>query len=314
MPDARPDTPPDTAADAPRLSVVIPHLNQPGALARCLAALAAGRQAAHEITVVDNGSAEPPRDVCAAWPRVRLIVEPTPGPGPARNAGAAASSGDVLAFTDADCLPDPGWLAAVARAFADPAAEIVGGDVRVAPADPARPTVIEAYEAVFGYQVERYIRRMGFTVTCNLAMRPAVLAAVGPFGGLAIAEDRDWGHRATALGHPIRYDPAMVVFHPARSSFAQLAKKWDRHMGHDFAEARARPGGRLRFAAKTLAMAPSVLAETPRILMSDRIAGPRARALALAGLVRIRAYRAGRMAWLLAGGDPGRLSGAWNRG
>ena len=300
--------------EALKISVVIPHLNQPEALARCLASLLAGQRRADEITVVDNGSATLPEAVCAAHPGVRLLVERTPGPGPARNLGAAASSGDVLAFTDADCVAHPGWLGAVERAFGDPQAEILGGDVRVGVADPARLTMVEAYESIFGYQVERYIRDMGFTVTCNLAMRPAVLAAVGSFAGLAISEDRDWGQRATAMGHAIRYVPDMVIFHPARRDFAQLAKKWDRHMGHDFTESLGQKAGRLRFLAKTLAMAPSALAETPRILLSDRVTGPRNRVLAFAGLARIRAYRARKMAWLLMGGDPERLSGAWNRG
>jgi glycosyltransferase involved in cell wall biosynthesis len=300
-------------AEPMTLSVVIPHLNDPAALARCLAALADGTRQADEIVVVDNGSAQLPEAVCAAYPAVRLLVERTPGPGPARNRGAAACSGDVLAFTDADCLPAPGWLAAVEQAFADPDLCIAGGDVRVGVANPARLDMIEAYESVFGYQVERYIRDMGFTITCDLAMRPAVLNAVGPFGGLAIAEDRDWGQRATVMGYRIHYVPQMIVFHPARRDFGQLARKWDRHIGHDFAEACDKPGGRLRFLAKTLVMAPSALAELPRVLGSDRIQGLPNRAKAFAGLARIRAYRARKMAWLLAGGDPARLVEAWNR-
>jgi glycosyltransferase involved in cell wall biosynthesis len=295
------------------LSVVIPHLNDPAALACCLAALADGTRQADEIIVVDNGSAQLPEAVCAAYPAVRLLVERTPGPGPARNAGAAASSGDVLAFTDSDCLPGSGWLAAVEKAFADPELCIAGGDVRVAVANPARLGMIEAYESVFGYQVERYIRNMGFTITCNLAMRSAALTAVGPFGGLAVAEDRDWGQRATAMGYRILYLPEMAVFHPARRDFSQLARKWDRHIGHDFAQALDRPGGRLRFLAKTLVMAPSALADLPHVLTSDRIKGLPNRAAAFAGLARIRAYRTRKMAWLLAGGDPARLVGAWNR-
>jgi GT2 family glycosyltransferase len=154
---------------------------------------------------------------------------------------------------------------------------------------------------------------MGFTITCNLAMRSAALTAVGPFGGLAVAEDRDWGQRATAMGYRILYLPAMTVFHPARRDFSQLARKWDRHIGHDFAQALDRPGGRLRFLAKTLVMAPSALADLPHVLTSNRIKGLPNRAAAFAGLARIRAYRARKMAWLLAGGDPARLVGAWNR-
>lgn len=297
-----------------RISVVIPHLNQPGALGRCLASLAAGQRPPDEVIVVDNGSTTLPGAVVAAHPGARLLREDTPGPGPARNLGVAASGGEVLAFIDADCLADPGWLAAAEAALADPAAQILGGDVRIACADPARLTMLEAYESIYAYRMDRYIAREGFTGTGNLVVRRPVIDAVGPFAGLAVAEDRDWGQRATAMGYRIRFVPGMRVYHPARADFAGMRQKWDRHTAHDFAAACARPGGRLRFLARTVAMGLSPLAEVPRILVSDRVTGARSRALAFAGLARTRAYRARVMLHLCLGGDPGALSGGWNRG
>lgn len=299
--------------DGSAISVVIPHLNQPGALARCLASLRAGRRPPDEVIVVDNGSATLPRDICAAHPGVTLLHEPTPGPGPARNRGVAAARGNILAFIDADCLADPGWLAEAEAAMARPGAEILGGDVRIALADPARVTVLEAYESIYAYRMDRYIAREGFTGTGNLVVRREVLEAVGPFAGIGVAEDRDWGQRATGAGHRIRYVAGMKVYHPARQRFSELFQKWDRHMAHDFVRARGQRGGRLRWGLKMAAMAVSPLAEIPRILVSDRVTGLRARGLALAGLARIRIYRARKMAWLLVGGDPEELSGRWNR-
>ena len=306
-------TPAGTKMQQARISVVIPHLNQPEHLARCLASLGAGSRQPDEIFVVDNGSAEMPLAICAAHPGVVLLREPIPGPGPARNLGVAAASGDILAFIDADCLADPGWLVAAEAAMKDPAATILGGDVRIALADPARLTPLEAYESVYAYRMDRYIAQEGFTGTGNLMVRRTVLAAVGPFAGLAVAEDRDWGQRATRMGHDLRYVAGMKVYHPARQSFADLAKKWDRHTAHDFVAARAKPGGRLRFALKTAAMGLSPLAEIPRLLASDRLSGMRSRLLALGCLAQIRFYRTRIMARLLVGGDPAELSGAWNR-
>ena len=161
--------------------------------------------------------------------------------------------------------------------------------------------------------MDRYIAREGFTGTGNLVVRAPVLRDVGPFAGIGVAEDRDWGQRATAKGYKIHYVAAMKVYHPARASFAGLCQKWDRQMAHDFVKARTGRGGLGIWFAKTLAMALSPLAEVPRILASDRVEGPRARALAFVCLTRIRLYRARRMVWLLAGGDPARLSGMWNR-
>ncbi len=293
----------------PRISVVIPHLNQPEFLGRCLASLAAMTRAPDEVIVVDNGSRELPGAICAAH-GARLLAEPEPGPGPARNRGVAAATGEVLAFIDADCLADPGWLAAAEAALADPGAAILGGDVRIALADPARPTMLEAYESVFAYRMDRYIAREGFTGTGNLVVRRTVLEEVGPFAGIGVAEDRDWGRRATAKGHRIRFVPGMRAWHPARADFAELALKWRRQTAHDYAELR----GKTRFVLKMLAMPLSPLAELPQILATDRLSGPRARLLAFACLVRVRLLRARLMADLLLRGDPGRMSGAWNRG
>lgn len=302
-----------TGIQGTRISVVIPHLNQPQHLARCLASLYAGARHPDEVFVVDNGSKDMPQAVCADYPGVVLLREATPGPGPARNLGAAAASGDILAFIDADCLADPGWLTAVASAMSDPKAQVLGGDVRIALSDPAKLTSLEAYESIYAYRMDRYIAREGFTGTGNLAVRRTVLAAVGPFAGLAVAEDRDWGQRATAMGFDLRYVPGMKVYHPARQTFAELAIKWDRHTAHDFIAAKAKPLGRLRFAIKTLIMGASPLAEIPRIAVTDRLVGLHDKTLAFACLARIRIYRSKIMMRLLMGGDPGQLSGAWNR-
>jgi glycosyltransferase involved in cell wall biosynthesis len=282
-------------------------------LDRCLAALAAGNRKPDEVIVVDNGSREPPVAICAAH-GARLLHEATPGPGPARTTGAQAAMGSVIAFIDADCLADAGWLAAAAAAMADPAAMILGGDVQIAYADPdpRQMTMIEAYESVYGYRVADYIARDNFTVTCNLVVRPAVMSDVGAFGGLAMAEDIDWGRRAVAKGYRILYRPEMIVRHPARPDIAALKIKWDRHMAHFFHEVRG-PQARAAWGVRTLAMAISPLAELPRLATTTRLPDLRARSLAFLCLARIRLYRARMMAWLFFGGDPALLAGRWNR-
>lgn len=293
--------------------MVIPHLNQPDMLDRCLASLAAGTRMADEVVVADNGSAEMPVEICARYGFVRLIRETTPGPGPARNAGIAQTSGEILAFIDADCVADPEWLAAAETEIQKPGATVLGGDVRIHYADPRRLTLLEAYESIYAYRMDKYIARDNFTGTGNLVMKREVFADVGPFAGLSIAEDIDWGRRATAKGYRIRYVAGMRVYHPARSQLSELRTKWDRHMAHFFEGVRGNPRRMALWAAKTAAMALSPLAEVPQIVTSDRVSGLRDRLLALACLIRIRLYRARIMAWLLLGGDPDRLSGRWNR-
>ncbi len=291
------------------ISVIIPHFNQPDQLLRCLASLGGQAAGGHdvEILVVDNGSDSLPEKEVAACTRARLLREEDPGPGPARNLGVAHARGEILAFIDADCVAAPGWLQSIATHMSE-GAEILGGDVRILHRDPARPGIWEAYESEFAYRMEHYIEKQGFTGTGNLAVRAAVMADVGPFAGIGIAEDRDWGQRATARGHRITWAPDMVAYHPARESFAELARKWDRHTAHDFALYMQRPAGRLRWALRTILMAVSPLVSLWRILRSSRIKGGlRGKLKAILGLVRVRLYRTRRMLGLL-------LSGAGDKG
>jgi glycosyltransferase involved in cell wall biosynthesis len=112
------------------ISVIIPHLNQPEGLEACLRSLDA--QSLHrdlfEVIVVDNGSAVAPAEVVARHQGTRLLQEVCPGPGPARNMGAAASSGGILAFIDADCRAHPDWLRTATQTLrSSPRGTILGG-------------------------------------------------------------------------------------------------------------------------------------------------------------------------------------------
>ncbi len=296
----------------PEVSVVIAHLNQPERLARCLAALAAQSfpRARFEVIVVDNGSRRRPEAEVATFPGARLAEEPVPGPGPARNRGAALARGAILAFTDADCLPEPGWLAAIhARFAADPGLEIIGGEVRIFTETPGDLTPAEAFQLLYAYRQQLYISRRNFSVTANLAIRRPVWEAVGPFAGLERAEDVDWGRRAVGAGHRIVYAPEVRVGHPARRSMAELRATWDRHVTHFYRLAEG-PSGRIRWALAIPLVAASPIAEIPRILRAGGLA-PRARWRAFQGLVAIRLYRAFRMTVTLLGGRDG--AARWNR-
>jgi glycosyltransferase involved in cell wall biosynthesis len=296
------------------VSVIIAHLNQERQLQRCLESLHAqvGNCAQVEIIVVDNGSHSLPEKACSEWPDVALRSEAKPGPGPARNRGVAEAKGDILAFIDADCYADPSWLAAIETAFRDPSTKIVGGDVQVTYLDPANPSFLEPYEAIYSYRNHLHIAE-GYSVTCNLATLPTVVADVGPFAGIEVAEDRDWGLRAKAHGYPTRYLEDMIVFHPARDTFGQLAKKWDRHTAHDFEEFTQSRFGRLKWVARTIAVAGSPLFELYTLASSKRVKNSKERWLALLCLTRIRWYRAKRMATLSLNGENRKISSNWNR-
>jgi len=297
------------------ISVIIPHLNQPEALERGLQALSSqtGIKDDHELIVVDNGSICLPEAICARY-GATLLFQPVPGPGPARNMGVAAAKGDILAFIDADCLPSPTWLAAIEERFArTPQAPILGGDVRILQQRPGQPTWLEAYESVFAFRMKKYIEEKGFTGGGNLAVRSWVFSQVGEFLGINIAEDTEWGQRASRMGHRVQYEPTMIVYHPARRSFAELCDKWDRHIAHDFLEIRGQSNWWMRWMVRALAVLVSPLAELGRIAVSNRLTGLRARLLAIYGVIRIRLYRARKMLAIGMGGGGVQAAARWNR-
>lgn len=275
----------------PKVSVVVPHYQDLDGLAQCLARLEVQSfpSGDFEIVVADNASPIGEAAVAAVVDgRARLVVCAEKGAGPARNAGVAASSGEILAFTDSDCLPEPGWLEGGLAALQN--CDFVGGRMEVTVADPAHMAATEAFETVFAFDNEKYVRRMGFTVTANLFCARRVFDAVGGFR-VGVSEDKDWSHRARGAGYRIGYASSAVVGHPARRTWAELQRKWRRLNQESFALALDRPGGRLAWFLRLLALPPSAVAHTPRVLANRTLGrwGPRLGALAV--LYRLRLWR-----------------------
>ncbi len=210
----------------PTVSVIVPVRNDPR-LADCLTAVARQDYPADlvEVIVADNGSGDDVRAVVAAHPGVRYVAEPAGGSYTARNAAVLRSSGEVLAFTDADCLPDPGWLAGSVRALQD-GADIVAGHVSVYARDPRRPHPVEAYELVHAFPQRTYVARGGAAVTANMTTTRAAFDRVGPFRTeLHSGADIEWTQRANRMGLRTTYGADAVVRHPARDSYAALHGK-----------------------------------------------------------------------------------------
>jgi len=300
-------------AHKPSISVIIPHLDQPDGLVACLESLRAQTldHALFEVVVVDNGSTCPPHAVIANCSGVRLLSETEPGPGPARNYGAKNAAGEILCFIDADCRAHPDWLSAALRAINSlPASTILGGDVQIWRQNPERWGGIEAYESIFGYRQRLHVEYYGFSGSGNLAVRREDFHRVGPFGGILLAEDKEWGSRARASGFVFRYVPEMIVFHPARPSLRLLCIQWNRLIQHTLTLARRGKYWRLLWLGRAIAILGSPFFDIVEVATSDRIDGLLARVKALGILVIIRCYRAWRMLTLLQSSKREIL---WNR-
>lgn len=312
-PFAAPDA--DRAAP-PRASVILPHLNTPDLLVRALQSLARQRlgHGWFEVIVVDNGSRMPLDAVAACFPDVRFLRQPEPGPGPARSLGVVHARSDWLAFMDSDVRVTPDWLETGLAALAEDPSRPLGGTIRIDRADPRRPTPVEAFEEVFSFRQKHYIEQEGYSVTANLMMHRRVHDLAGPFDGIGAAEDMAFGRRAAARGAPTRFLPAMVAFHPARRSLADLRRKYARVDHHLLVNHLDRGGSAASWRLRALAMATSSLPHLPRMLAAPGLAvADRLRGLII--LFAIRAARARAMWADAATVQAGRAGGtvSWNR-
>jgi glycosyltransferase involved in cell wall biosynthesis len=221
--------------DAPRVSVIMPVLNEARRVTACLDALAAQEGApSFEVIVVDNGSRDATPDLVRTH-RIgaRLETEPARGPYAARNTGLAAARGEIVTFTDADCLPDPRWLAEGVAAI-DAGADLAGG--RVVQMGTANPSVWERYDRATYLDQDLYIRVERFAATANLFVRAKVFADLGGFvPQLTASGDQELGQRATAAGYRLVYAPGSRVLHHPRVT---LRDTWALHrkLGMGFSE------------------------------------------------------------------------------
>lgn len=231
------------------VSVIIPVLDQPQELARCLAALAGQTLARErfEVLVADNGSREAPP--CAG---ATCIEVSTPGSYAARNAALAQARGRVLAFTDADCLPAPDWLErGLARVGAVRRCGLVAGRIEVF-TRAVRATPVELYELATAFPQRTYVRA-GYGATANVFVPREIFDAVGAFrADLESGGDLEWGQRVAATGRTIEYAGDVVVRHPARATWEALAAKKLRVIRGEWQRSCADPAGRRRWRLKRL--------------------------------------------------------------
>ncbi len=212
-------------AERPTVSIVIPVKDRAEELQRCLASLAELEYPREqlEVIVVDDGSRDATAEV-ARRSGVRVLPSGGSGRGPAaaRNVGAAAAGGEILAFIDSDCTASPRWLAELVPAFADPEMAAVGGRVD----GMCTESAVDRYEAVMSSLSLGSRERSGqggddtfYLPSCNLLVRrTAFLAACGFEETMQVGEDVDLTWRLRDGGWRIAYLPAGRVLHAHRSS------------------------------------------------------------------------------------------------
>jgi glycosyltransferase involved in cell wall biosynthesis len=206
---------------AVRWSVVVPTYDRPRQITACLQSLGSliRPPGGFEIIVVNDGGTAPPPEALerarqGAPARVAVLRQENQGPAIARNTGADRARGEWLAFTDDDCLPDPGWLLQLDRATSGSPDSLLGGRTTNAFEDNlysvASQLLANFTSAYFdGGPAGRFYNSNNMAVP-----RDAFLKAGGFDVRLSRAgEDREFSDRWSALGQPTRTVESAVVHH-----------------------------------------------------------------------------------------------------
>ncbi len=230
--------PPERAlllAPPPMVSVIVCTRNGERTLAECLVSLVALDYSSYEVIVVDDGSTQDIRSIVESQPAVRYVRQEAAGLSVARNTGAAAASGSILAYTDDDCVADEAWLIYIVKAFEDPRVGAAGG-----PNIPPKPQTLAQACVIAAPGGPAHVLLTDQTAEhvpgCNLAVRHSVFAAVGGFRPKyhAAGDDVDFCWRLLEEGYVIGFAPAAMVWHYRRFTVRAFMKQ---QMGYGKAEA-----------------------------------------------------------------------------
>jgi O-antigen biosynthesis protein len=203
----------------PRVSVVVCAYNAERTMAACLASLEVLNYPDYEVIVVNDGSTDRTLAIAEGFPYCRIISQENKGLSVARNVGAAAATGEIVAYTDSDCVADPDWLTYLVARMEEGGLSACGGPNFPPPEDSLVPSAVAVSpggptHVLISDEVAEHI------AGCNMAFRRDALMALGGFDPLyrAAGDDVDICWRFQDAGHTIGFSPAAIVWHFRRNT------------------------------------------------------------------------------------------------
>ncbi len=215
------------------VSVVVPVRNGEATIGRLLESLLEVdyNRGKVEVIVVDGNSTDRTREIVAKYP-VKLVTEEGRGLNAARNTGIRNSRGEIIAFTDSDCLVTSNWIREIIKNFRAPQVGCTGGNVKgygdnllSRYADNSLMHVMRSFK-------ERIVLNMiklffNYPAGCNMAFRRSFIEKVGYFNETLMygADDIELVERVGKAGGKIVLDPEVLILHKHRSTLKELLKQ-----------------------------------------------------------------------------------------
>jgi GT2 family glycosyltransferase len=176
--------------------------------------------------VVDDGSTDTTAEVVQRFPGVRLIRQQNAGPAAARNHGADEAKGEIILFTDDDCVPMQNWVESMLASFDDPKVVGAKGIYRSKQRQLTARFVQIEYED--RYRLMANLPSIDFIDTYSAAFRRLNFLEMNGYDTsfpVACAEDIELSYRMSARGWQMRYVPTAIVYHAHPDSFWKYLRK-----------------------------------------------------------------------------------------
>ena len=206
------------------ISVVVPTKNSQRMIEKCLNSLTSQSYSNYEIIIVDGHSVDDTIKIVSKFP-VRIVFEDGGTRASACNLGISHSRGEIVAFTDDDCIVPKGWLEKIAKHFEDPNVAVVGGPGLTPPES-------DKWEKTFGAirtLIIKSTNELGPVEQipgCNSAYRKRPLAEIGGFvEDLPTAEETELHFRIMKSGLKLVYDSELAVYHSPRVNLSKFLKQ-----------------------------------------------------------------------------------------
>ncbi len=207
-------------------SIIIPAYNASQTIAACLKSL--GRQTLpskdYEVIVVDDGSTDETEEISRRF-NIRYMFQPNQGPASARNRGAAEATGEIILFTDADCIPESNWIREMTQPFQNPGIAGVKGAYKTRQQKLAARFAQAEFED--RYDLLKKHRFIDMVDTYSAAFRKDVFLQMGGFDESfphANNEDTELAYRLAVSGHKLVFNPQAIVFHTHPETFLKYLK------------------------------------------------------------------------------------------
>jgi cellulose synthase/poly-beta-1,6-N-acetylglucosamine synthase-like glycosyltransferase len=197
------------------ISVAIPAYNSEKTIGQCLKALAEQSYPAdsYEVIVVDDGSTDSTPAIAQSF-ATRYIRQENQGPAAARNNAARQAKGDIILFTDSDCVPDANWIREMVKPFEDSRVMAVKGAYRTQQNSlTARFAQVEFEER---FEMLKKAETVDMVDTYSAGFRRKVFLDLGGFDPsfpVANNEDTEFSYRMSALNYRMVFNPQAIVYH-----------------------------------------------------------------------------------------------------